>query len=190
MYYRHLKLLLLLILTTVTLSCNRGSNMGTDNNTLSDSPLSQGGKSSMTGTWSGNINCQPGGSVQAVYRVSGNGYPIYDYQTKSGAREAELNSTGQVVRFVPPGGGVADVRVDSLSVAPDRISYTLSISEERTSMDTLDQNKAVVNSEARLTGAGLEVEMTVRAQGIASQPGMVVPGEESNTRCRGTLQKQ
>jgi hypothetical protein len=164
--------------------------MGTDNNPSGATPFSGGGTSSMSGTWVGSITCEPGGSTQAVYRVSENGNPIYDYQTKSGAREAELTSTGQVVRFVPPEGGVADVRVDALSVAPDRISYTLSISEERTYRGTLDQNRAVVTSEARLTSAGLEVEMIVRAQGIASQPGMVVPGEESATRCRGTLQKQ
>jgi hypothetical protein len=163
--------------------------MGTDNNT-SGPLVSGGGASLMAGTWIGTINCEPGGSTQAVFRVSDNGNPIYDYQTRSGAREAELTFVGQVVRFVPPEGGVADVRVDALSVAPDRISYTLSISEERTYRGTLDQNRAVVTSEARLTEAGLKVEMTVSAQGIASQPDMVVPGEETSTLCRGILQKQ
>jgi hypothetical protein len=163
--------------------------MGTDNDTTA--PLvSSSRAASVAGTWIGTINCEPGGSTQAIFRVSDNGNPIYDYQTKSGAREAELTSAGQVVRFVPPEGGVAEVRLDALSVAPDRISYTLSISEERTYRGTLDQNRAVVTSEARLTEAGLEVEMTVSAQGITSQPDMVVPGEESSTLCRGILQKQ
>ena len=163
--------------------------MEMDNNTA-DTNISGGAASAMAGTWIGTINCEPGGSTQAIYRVSDNGNPIYDYQTKSGAREAELTVTGQVVRFVPPEGGVADVRVDALSVAPEQISYTLTISEERTYRGTLEQNRAVVASEARLTSAGLEVEMTVHAQGTSSQPGMVVPGEESSTFCRGTLQKQ
>lgn len=163
--------------------------MATGNNQMGEPLFPEGGASSLTGTWVGSINCEPGGSTQAIYKVSDNGYPIYEYQTKSGVREAELTLAGQVVRFVPPEGGVAEVRVDSLSIAPDRISYTLSISEERTYRDTLDQNGAVVTSEARLTSAGLEVEMTVRAQGIASQPGMVVPGEESGTRCRGILRR-
>jgi hypothetical protein len=192
--YRHINFLLLLMLVALTLSCNAGDPQGRGkipSNPSNPSNLFSpgGGSSSISGTWKGTINCEPGGSTEAVYRVSGSGNPIYEYQTKSGAREVEFTSTGQVVRFVPPGGGVANVQVRSLSVGSDQISYSLNISEERTSRDTLDQNRAVVTSEARLTGAGLEVEMTVRAQGIASQPDLVVPGEEQSARCRGTLQK-
>jgi hypothetical protein len=183
-------LFILSVLVVLSASCNRGTQTGTGNNPLNDPFSSGGGKSSIVGTWNGSISCEPGGSTSARYKVSENGNPIYEYQTKSGSREAELTSNGQVVRFVPPGGGVANVQVEALSVSADRIIYTLNISEERTSMDTLDQNRAVVTSEARMTSAGLEVEMAVRAQGVASQPGMVVPGEEQSATCRGTLQKQ
>ena len=193
----------LLMLVALTFSCGArvtfngpgskpfsGGNPANPSNPSNPVSGGGGGKTSMAGTWNGTINCEPGGTTEAVYRVSDNGNPIYDYQTKSGARQEELTSTGQVVRFVPPGGGVASVQVSSLSVGSDQISYSLNISEERTSNDTLDQNRAVVTSDARLTNAGLEVELTVRAQGIASQPDLVVPGEEQSARCRGTLQKQ
>jgi hypothetical protein len=194
--YRHTKFFPLLMLVALSFSCGGrvtfngpGRNPFSGGNPANPAP-GGGGKTSMAGTWNGTINCEPGGSTEAVYKVSASGNPIYEYQTKSGARQEELTSTGQVVRFVPPGGGVANVQVSSLSVGSDQISYGLNISEERTSRDTLDQNRAVVTSEARLTGAGLEVVMTVRAQGIASQPDLVVPGEEQSARCTGTLQKQ
>ena len=203
---RHANFFSLLMLVALTFSCGGrvtfngpGSNPFSGGNpanpgspTNPSNPVSGGGggRTSMAGTWNGTINCEPGGSTEAVYKVSDSGNPIYEYQTKSGTRQEELTSTGQVVRFVPPGGGVANVQVSSLAVGSNQISYSLNISEERTSQNTLDQSRAVVTSEARLTSAGLEVEMTVRASSIASQPDLVVPGEEQSARCTGTLQKR
>lgn len=135
------------------------------------------------------MSCESGDELPAVFKIAGSGNPIYEYQTGSGNREVELTFTGQVVRFVPPGGGVITAEVDSLSVSPDQINFSMAISEEKTSQDTLTQSKAAILYEARLSGAELEVRMTVRSQSTYSQPGMVVPGEESTVICLGKLMK-
>lgn len=155
--------------------------------TRTDAATSQAG--GMAGTWSGNLQCSNGRTLQSNFKISSSGYPIYEYQSKSGPREAELTSSGQKVQYVPPGGGVVTLVVNSLSTSSDHISFALRITEERTSGETLDQNEASLTADAKLSGAELEVEMNVRSQGVASQPGFVVPEKESAGVCRGRLQK-
>jgi hypothetical protein len=46
-----------------------------------------------------------------------------------------------------------------------------------------------MESEANIAGSELEVEFTVRSQNVLSQPGIVVPGDESEVVCRGRLRK-
>jgi hypothetical protein len=127
--------------------------------------------------------------LDASYRIAASGNPVYEYQSKSGPREAELIEPGQTVRFVPPGGGVTSIVVDSISASPERITYVLSISEERAGGGTLSQSQARMESEANIAGSELEVEFTVRSQNVLSQPGIVVPGDESVVVCRGRLRK-
>lgn len=158
-------------------------------NASSRTDASAMGAGGLIGTWSGTLECSNGQSIQAVYKVAASGNPIYQYQTKDGQREVEFTSSGQTVRFLPPGGGVATVTVNSLSASSDRISYTLDISEERTSQDTLDQNKGSIAANAKLSGTELEVEMTISSTSVVSQPGMVVPGNESRGVCRGRFRK-
>lgn len=149
-----------------------------------------GAAGGLTGTWSGNLRCNNGETVESTYHISPSGNPIYKYQTKNGWREAELASSGQTVRFVPAQGGVVTVTVNSLSTSPERISYALNITEESTSGGTLDQREASVMTDAKLSGAELEVELTVRSMSVVSQPGIVVPGDESSGVCRGKLRKE
>jgi hypothetical protein len=168
-----------------TASSNSNSNRASSR---TDAPTSQSG--GMAGTWSGSLQCSNGRSLESIFKVSSSGNPIYEYQSKSGAREAELTSSGQKVQYVPPGGGVVTLVVNSLSTSSDHISFALRITEERTTGETLDQNEASLTADARLSGAELEVEMNVRSQGVASQPSFVVPDKESAGTCRGKLQKR
>ena len=127
--------------------------------------------------------------MEASYRIASSGNPVYEYQSKSGPREVELSEPGQMVRFVPPGGGVTTVVVDSISASPERITYSLNISEESSGGGTLSQSRATMESDATIDGSSLEVEFTVRGQNVLSQPGIVVPGDESRMVCRGRLRK-
>jgi hypothetical protein len=141
------------------------------------------------GSWKGTVNCNNGNQLDASYRIAPSGNPVYEYQSKSGPREVELTEPSQTVRFVPPGGGVTTVIVDSISASPDRITYALRISEESSGGGTLSQSQARMESEATIDGSNLEVEFTVRSQNVLSQPGIVVPGDESVVVCRGRLRK-
>ncbi|HEX8843181.1 MAG TPA: hypothetical protein VF791_00855 [Pyrinomonadaceae bacterium] len=143
----------------------------------------------LSGTWTGTLRCESGDELPAVFKITESGNPIYEYQTRSGSREVELTFPGQAVAFVPPDGGVINVVVDSLSVSPDHIEFLISVSDEKTSWETLSQSRAAILYEAALSGSGLEVRMTVRSQTTFSQPGMVVPGEESTIACSGTLRR-
>ncbi|HKR60597.1 MAG TPA: hypothetical protein VJS64_12830 [Pyrinomonadaceae bacterium] len=144
----------------------------------------------LTGTWTGALKCDNGDELPAVFKVSESGNPIYEYQTKSGDREVELTNAGQTFRFVPPDGGVTNVMVDSLDVSADRIKFSMSMSEEKASRETLSQGKATILCEARLSGTELDVQMTINSQSTASQPGIVIPSEGSTVVCRGGLRKQ
>jgi hypothetical protein len=187
------KLWPLLLCIAIGFSCNlsdRGSDAenssgnSRSSRTGSDTESSAGG-----GSWKGTVNCDDGNELDASYKIAASGNPVYEYQSKSGPREVELTEPGQMVRFVPPGGGVTTVVVDTISASPDHITYALSISEERAGGGTLSQSRARMESEANISGSDLEVEFTVRGQNVLSQPGILVPGDESVVVCRGRLRK-
>jgi hypothetical protein len=154
------------------------------------SSRSSNGEGSLAETsWKGTVKCDNGEEMEASYKVAASGNPIYEYQTKNGPREAELTEPGQEIRFVPPGGGVTTIVLDSISASPEQISYAMNISEEKSGGGTLSQSRARMESEATLAGPDLNVEITVRSQNVLSQPGIVVPGDESVVVCRGKLRK-
>lgn len=183
----------LLLCMAVTLSCNltdRGANRDGGSGESGSSSRSTGSEGSLVETsWNGTVKCDDGDEMEAKYRIAASGNPIYEYQSKSGPREVELTEPGQMIRFVPPGGGVTTVVVDSISATPERISYALSMSEESSGGGTLSQSRTTMESEATLDGSDLEVEFTIRSQNVISQPGIVVPGDESAVVCRGKLRK-
>lgn len=181
----------LLLCMAVTLSCNlsdRGANRDGGSGESGSSRSSDEG-SLAEASWSGTVRCDDGDEMEAKYRIAASGNPIYEYQSKSGPREVELTEPGQMIRFVPPGGGVTTAVVDSISATPERISYSMSISDESSGGGTLSQSRATMQSEATPAGSDLEVEFTIRSQNVLSQPGIVVPGDESAVVCRGKLRK-
>ena len=181
----------LLLCVAIGFSCNfsdRGSS-NEDNSDNSGSRSDSGTGDSGDGSWKGTVSCDNGNQIDASYKIASSGNPVYEYQSKSGPREVELTEPGQVVRFVPPGGGVTTVTVDSISTSPERITYSLSVSEESSGGGTLSQSRATMESDATIDGSNLDVEFTIRSQNVLSQPGIVVPGDESTIVCRGKLRK-
>jgi hypothetical protein len=125
-----------------------------------------------------------------IFKFADSGNPIYEYQTKSGLRSVELTEPGQLIRFVPPGGGVTSITVDSLDVSSDRASHVMSFSTERSGGETLTQSRSRVGTETAISDEQLEVETTIRSQSVSSQPGIMVPGDEHVVVCRGKLKQE
>lgn len=186
------KLIPLLLCLAATLGCNLSNPGGggdRDRRESGSSSRSTGEGGLAEASWTGMVQCDDGDEMEAKYRIAASGNPIYEYQSKSGPREVELTEPGQMIRFVPPGGGVTTVVVDSISATPERISYSMSISDESSGGGTLSQSRATMQSEATPAGSDLQVEFTIRSQNVLSQPGIVVPGDESAVVCRGKLRK-
>lgn len=156
--------------------------------TLDGRRASRGG---LAGTsWSGTLDCNDGDNLPVNYKFADSGNPLYDYQTKSGLRSVELNEAGQSLRFVPPEGGVTNITFESLDVSAQRMSHSMRVSKERTGGGTLVQSQASIQTEAVLSGSELEVETSIRSQFVASQPGIMAPGEDQVVICRGKLRPQ
>ncbi len=182
----------LLLCVAVGFSCNLADRSSTNEGNSDNSGSSRsdsGTADSGEGSWRGTVSCDNGNTMDASYKIASSGNPVYEYQSQSGPREVELTEPGQVVRFVPPGGGVTTVTVDSISTSPERITYSLNVSEESSGGGTLSQSRATMETEATIDGSDLEVEFTIRSQNVLSQPGIVVPGDESRVVCRGKLRK-
>ena len=141
-------------------------------------------------SWNGMLNCDDGDSLPVNYKFADSGNPLYDYQTKSGLRSVELTEAGQSLRFVPPEGGVTSITFESLDVSAERISHSMRVSKERSGGGTLVQSRASIQTEAVLSGSELEVETSIRSQSVASQPGIMAPGDERVVICRGKLRPQ
>ena len=186
------RLWLLLLCVAIGFSCNlsdRGSGNEGNSDNSGSSRSDSGTTDSGEGSWKGTVSCDNGNTMDASYKIASSGNPVYEYQSKSGPREVELIEPGQVVRFVPPGGGVTTVTVDSISTSPERITYSLNVSEESSGGGTLSQSRATMETDATIDGSNLDVEFTIRSQNVLSQPGIVVPGDESRIVCRGKLRK-
>ena len=149
------------------------------------------GSGSLAGTtWTGTSNCDDGDSLEMVFKFADSGNPIYEYQTKGGLRSVELTEAGQSIRFVPPGGGVTSITIESLDVSSDRASHVMSFSTESSSGETLTQSRSRIGTETAIRDEQLEVETTIRSQSVSSQPGIMVPGDEHVVVCRGKLKGQ
>ncbi|HKO62469.1 MAG TPA: hypothetical protein VJV03_14995 [Pyrinomonadaceae bacterium] len=179
----------LLLCVAIGFSCNFSDRVSRDSGNSGSSSSASNTNEAAEGSWRGTVTCDNGNEMEASYKIASSGNPVYEYQSKSGPREVELSEPGQMVRFVPPGGGVTTVVVDSISTSPERITYSLNISEESSGGGTLSQSRATMETEAAIDGSNLDVEFTVRGQNVLSQPGIVVPGDESRIVCRGKLRK-
>ena len=162
-----------------------------DDRDINDSRSSgKGGVRALAATsWSGTLNCDDGDNMSVIFKFAETGNPLYDYQTSSGLREVELTSPGQTIRFVPSGGGVTNIILDTISVTSNGMSHTMSVSRESSAGGTLIQSRSKITTEAALSGSRLDVETRIRSSSAASQPGYLIP-DESDTICRGNLAKQ
>ncbi len=80
--------------------------------------------------------------------------------------------------------------VDSLSVSAKQFSYSTRTSSERAGGGSITQGGGRTSVSAVLSGDDLEVEFGISSSASASQPGIVIRGDESTSVCRGKIPKQ
>jgi hypothetical protein len=114
----------------------------------------------LTGSWRGTLDGWVGEFTTAFNE---DGYVLFEYTNNDGAvRTVELTAPGQI-QFVPPGGGVTTVAVNSVVKRPGRVSYVLRIGFERASGRYPEQRYVTEQHEYALTNQGLWVRLVSRA---------------------------
>jgi hypothetical protein len=118
------------------------------------------GAADLTGTWRGMVDGHDGAFTTAF---SEDGYVLFEYTSNKGSvRTVELTAPGRI-QFVPPGGGVTTVAVNSVVKHPGRVSYVLHIGFERAGSGESDQRYVTEQREYALTNRGLWVRVVRRA---------------------------
>jgi hypothetical protein len=114
----------------------------------------------LTGNWRGTLDGWEGEFTTAFNE---DGYVLFEYTNNNGsARTIELTAPGQI-QFVPPGGGVTTVAVNSVVKRPGRVSYVLHIGFERASGRYPEQRSVTEQREYALTNQGLWVRVVSQA---------------------------
>jgi hypothetical protein len=142
----------------------------------------------LTGTWQGTIAAD-GQAVEFRQTFSDNGYVLFDYTNNRGlVQTVELSAPGQV-QWVPPGGGVSTVAVESIAKRPGGVSYVLHSAFERTSGGYLDQRYQTEEHHYTLTNEGLRVRIVSRAATYFGDKGGPTGGPLQTETFEGVLTK-
>jgi hypothetical protein len=117
------------------------------------------------------------------------GYVLFEYTDNKGlVRAVELTAPGQI-QFVPPGGGVTRVAVNSVVKRPGGISYVLDIGFERANGKNLDQRYVTEQREYVLTNQGLWVRVVSRASTYFDDRGGSTSGPPKVEIIEGVLKR-
>ena len=114
---------------------------------------------------------------------------MWAFHDTSGFHEKELTHAGQRLQYVPPGGGVATVTVQSVTGSAIETGYVIDYSFEGTSNGYLTQKYQRLVLIGRLRGSQLDV--TFSEAGLSSfgdKTGLTAT--EGATEYRGSLTKQ
>lgn len=150
--------------------------------------------SSLQGTWQGVIS-NGKGNQEVVLNFDEQGYLLYTYLNKEDEEiKTPLEYQGQIVEYVPSGGGVASISVRYLEKIDDGLSMTLDESFQKASNGYLQQSFTTTTFKAVLLEQGLSI-----TQETVEEGGMSDAGSSSETNLslvnnraetyRGLLQK-
>jgi len=142
-----------------------------------------------TGTWQGVLtSAGQSGDVEVIFSQAGD--PVYTYTSNQGVtRQVELIRSGQKIEYVPPGGGVQTVVVESIQKEPGSVILSLAGSFERAKSGYLDQRQEMTTIEYRLVPQGLHMRVTLRAVSHLSDKDLSVGGAPDASVAEGVLQK-
>jgi hypothetical protein len=110
----------------------------------------------LTGTWQGTLGR---GQQQVQFRFSEDGYRLFDYTNNKGATQTMEWSAPGEVHYVPSGGGVETIAVESVDKRPRAVSYVLYTAFERAINGYLTQQFTYQQHVYRLTNKGLWVRV-------------------------------
>jgi hypothetical protein len=142
-----------------------------------------------SGTWKGLLQAEgQGAEVEVLF--SRDDYPVYIYtNNRNVTRQVELASPGQVIEFVPPGGGVQRIIVERLDRQPGKLIVSLKGSFEKAGGGYLDQQQEVVIFEYQLIPEGLKMRVRRRAVSHFGDKDMIVGGQPQEAVAEGLLQR-
>ncbi|MCC2641133.1 MAG: exported protein of unknown function [Nitrospira sp.] len=144
----------------------------------------------ISGAWTGMLTGADGSQAEVQIDFSPQGFPLYSYTTNKGVeRQVKLSHVGQILEYVPPGGGVQRMVVKSLEKGQGRLSVGIAGSFERASQGYMDQRQEVALFEYQLTANGLNMRVTTRSASHFGDKEMIVGGDPDSAVAEGLLQK-
>jgi hypothetical protein len=144
-----------------------------------------------TGTWAGELSSGTGEKSQFALEFSEAGFPVVRYETKSGPQAAELSAPGQEFRRAVPGGGIETMVVKELSITAAAIHYVVSVSFEKTTGNTLEQQYVTMQWDLAPRGDAMSGQVTISMRSAIGQPGAVLADPDAKVSVfRGTLTRK
>jgi hypothetical protein len=140
------------------------------------------------GTWRGMLT-RDGKAFKFQVTLSPAGYFVYSYtNNKRLTRHVELMTRGQKIQYVPSGGGVQTLIVESVVRQPGRLSYVMRHSFERASGGYTNEQYTSEALDFELTPQGLRTRRVTRSvRRFADKDQSASGGDE--TVAVGVLQK-
>ena len=151
-------------------------------------PAAAGGSTTISGTWSGTLHAGAD-ALGCDLQVATSGRPVWAFHDTNGFHGKELTHAGQRFQYVPPGGGVTTVTVQSVTGSATETGYVIDYSFEGTSNGYLTQKYQRLVLIGRLRGSLLDV--TFSEAGLSSfgdKTGLTAT--EGATEYSGSLTKQ
>ena len=142
----------------------------------------------LTGTWEGTVSMNGQASGFRV-AFSDDGYALYSYKDNRGlTRTVELSTPGRL-QYVPPGGGVRTVGVESIVKRVGGVSYVLHVGFEGTNRGYLTQSYSSEQHDYALTDEGLQMHVVWRGASYFGDRGGATGGPQQVQTYEGVLQR-
>lgn len=147
------------------------------------------GSATIAGQWAGTLRRSGSDdSIACDLHVAATGRPLWAFRDSSGLHEQELTREGQRLQYVPPGGGVVTVAVQSVTGSASETGYVVDYSFEGSSNGYLTQKYQRLTLAGRLRDSHLEVTYTeAGVSSFGDKTGLAAT--EDVVEYRGTLSK-
>ena len=117
--------------------------------------------SDLTGNWRGTLDGLAAGELKTAFNEDG--YALFEYTNSNGLVETIELTAPRRFQFVPPGGGLTTVAVNSVVKRPVGVSYVLHLGFEGASEGYPERHYVTEQREYALTNQGLWVRVISRA---------------------------
>jgi len=145
-------------------------------------------KQTIGGLWSGVLR-SGSEAMETTIRISPAGRTMYCYRDTEGYSEVELESPGQRIQYVPPGGGVVTVQLQEVSRGEGACAHLISWSFERSANGCMDQQYQRIAMQCRLQGGRLAVTYAETSATCMSDLSMMLGGDAKSRLFTGLLER-